>query len=97
MELNPSSPDTEATQAQEPEVSPSGPASIKRNQHLKSDDPKCVQFGGRATKSEAERLKEAIELRKQPGKTYDVVRLAIDMMDHIEKDVFQTFKTKKKR
>lgn len=95
---NPSGPDIEATQAQEAEVSPSAPASNKReNKHLKVENPKNVQFGGRATGKEAERIKEAMSLHKKEGETYDIVRFTLDMMNHIENDFFQSFKTKKKQ
>jgi hypothetical protein len=89
--------DNEVEQAQEPAVFTAVPASKPRNQHLKSPDPKNVQFGGRATQSEAAELRDAIDVNKKEGETYDIVRLALDMKHHIENDVFQSFKTKKKR
>lgn len=62
------------------------------NQFVKSDDPKSEQFTGRATVKEAERIKVAISARKQGQ--YDIVRLCLDMLDHIEADILKTFKTK---
>ena len=89
---------TEVEQAQEAEVIPSAPASKKReNNHLKVENPKSKQFTGRATQAEYDRINDVIDLHKKPGATYDIVRLVLDMIDHIENDVFQTFKTKKKK
>ncbi|ADY51459.1 hypothetical protein Pedsa_0887 [Pseudopedobacter saltans DSM 12145] len=70
-----------------------------RNQHLKSADPKKYQFTGRATESEAETINRAIAARKkQLGLSenggYDVVRLALDMIKHINNDIFSSFKVK---
>lgn len=60
-----------------------------RNQHLKSDDPKNKQFTARATETEAIRINAC--LQAQGG---DIVRTFLKMMDYIEADVFQTFRTK---
>lgn len=81
--------------AQEPVSAPALPGRQPRNQHLKIADPKSRQFTGRATEAEFARISRAIEVRKQ-GKTgtYDIVRLALEMLDYIEADIFQTFKTK---
>ncbi|MGZ3983403.1 MAG: hypothetical protein ACXVJE_19400 [Mucilaginibacter sp.] len=68
-----------------------------RNHFKKVENPKNISFTGRANADEAERIKEALEARKQPGSFYDIVRFCLDMMNHIEKDFFQTFKTKKKK
>ena len=76
---------------------PEPPVRNARNQDKRVGDPKVKQFTGRSTKDEYERINDAIELRKQVNKPYDIVRLCLDMMDHIEKDFLQTFKTKKKR
>jgi hypothetical protein len=64
----------------------------------KSDDPKKFQFTGRATQSEADRINELLEVRSQAtGKKYDIVRAALEMLDHIEADILQSYRTKKKR
>jgi len=95
---NPSIPDTEATQAQETAVFPAVPASKPRNQHLKSPDPKSIQWGGRSTVSEAERIQEVIDRYKPtPESKFDIVRLVIKMLDHANGDFLSPFKTKKKR
>lgn len=70
-----------------------------RNQHLKSADPKKHQFTGRATESEAERINKAIVARKKQlnipeNGVYDIVRLALDALKHIDNDIFSSFKTK---
>lgn len=69
----------------------------ERKHRLSVDDPKSKQFTGRATTTEYDRIQGALEVRKPEGKTYDIVRLCLDMLDHIEDDFFQTFKTKKKK
>jgi hypothetical protein len=66
----------------------------RRNQFVKTDDPKSEQFTGRATVKEAERIKAAIKARKQGDEPYDIVRLCLDAINHIEADFLQTFKTK---
>jgi hypothetical protein len=68
-----------------------------RNQHLKVENPKNHQFTGRATASEAEIIKRALQARKKQlgidenGK-YDIVRLALDTIKHIKKDIFSSLK-----
>lgn len=81
----------------EPQDKPLLPAAapaIKRNQHLKVEAPKSEQCTGRATVAEKERIIAAINAHKVPDQTYDIVRLCLDMLDHIENDWLQTFKTK---
>jgi hypothetical protein len=80
-----------------PAAPAAGPSSPDGKHRLSVDNPKKYQFTGRATKDEAERIAEALEVRKPEGKTYDIVRLCLDMLDYIEDDYLQTFKTKKKR
>ncbi|MFD1632017.1 hypothetical protein [Pseudopedobacter beijingensis] len=70
-----------------------------RNQHLKSADPKKHQFTGRATESEAETINRTIAARKKQlglieNGGYDIVRLALDMIKHINNDIFSSFKVK---
>lgn len=68
-----------------------------RNQHLKVDNPKSHQFTGRATAAEAEIIQKALQARKKQlgiaenGK-YDIVRLALDTIKHIKKDIFSSLK-----
>jgi hypothetical protein len=70
---------------------------IRRNHFQATDDPKIIQFSARARKADADRIKEALEVRKGNKETYDIVCLVIDCLNHIEADILQTFKTKKKR
>lgn len=58
------------------------------------DQRKSEQFTARCTKADFNRIKEAIDRRKEDGKLYDIVTLCLDMMDHIESDWFRTFKLK---
>jgi hypothetical protein len=76
-----------------PETLPE-PVPTPRNQFLKVPEPKNKQFTGRATQAESDRIEAAIKARKRDGSTYDIVRFALDMMDYIEDDILQTFKTK---
>lgn len=79
----------------DPELVPDPiPAKQPRNQHLKVEIPKNKQFTGRATESEYNRINKALQLRKRPDQPYDIVRFCLDMMNHIEADFLQTFKTK---
>lgn len=71
--------------------------SPRRNHFQPTDDPKVVQFSARARQKDADRIKEALEVRKGNKDTYDIVCLVIDCLDYIEADMLQTFKTKKKR
>ena len=64
------------------------------NQFPKTDNPKSEQFTGRATKDEADIINTVLRARKQEGQPYDIVRLALDMIKHIEADWLQSFKTK---
>lgn len=73
---------------------PAAPARIPRNQHLKVPEPKNRQFTGRATEAEFNRINAGLQARKRGPETYDIVRFCLDMMNHIEGDIFQTFKTK---
>lgn len=76
---------------------PAGTVPTPRNQFIKTDTPKIVQFSARATQKDADRIKEALEVRKRGDQTYDIVMLTIDMLNHIESDFLQTFRTKKKK
>jgi hypothetical protein len=83
-----------------PEVSPiaAGGTIQTRNQFKKSDDPKIIQFSARATKGQAERIAEALEVRELvTGKKHDIVAGFMATLDYIEADALQSFKTKKKR
>lgn len=65
----------------------------------RKEEPKNIQFTGRATKTEAEIITEAIKARRKQkgipdGETYDITRFALDCIKYIECDFFQTFKTK---
>ena len=77
-------------------ILPDDPAPVPtpRKTPVTVEEPKNQQFTGRATQKEFDRIKAAITARKQEGKTYDIVRLCLDMMDFIEDDIFQTFITK---
>lgn len=77
-----------------PEVITPPALPVKRNQHLKIENPKSEQLTGRATREEHARIIRAIQARKKDNEPYDIVRLALDMLNHIENDIFQTFKTK---
>ncbi|GEM_PF-3061516 len=95
IEANPVHEENEPKPIVNPPACPAG----RRNQHLKSADPKKYQFTGRATESEAETINRAIAARKkQLGLSenggYDVVRLALDMIKHINNDIFSSFKVK---
>lgn len=73
-----------------PELPAAAPvAENKRNQHLKVDEPKNKQFTARATETEAARIMAC--LTAQGG---DIVRVFLKMLDYIEADWLQTFKTK---
>lgn len=87
--------DTNNPVEERPLPPPESPAVRKHPQ--KVDDPKKFQFTGRATEAEYNRINDAIELHKEPGKTFDIVRLVLKMINHIENDILQTFKTKKKK
>jgi hypothetical protein len=71
-----------------------GPLVAKKNQHLKVENPKSEQFTGRCTADEKERIQAAIDAHKRSGETFDIVRLTLKMLDYIENDFLQTFKTK---
>ena len=60
------------------------------NRFQRKEEPKNKQFTGRATETEAIRIQKAINAQ---GKG-DIVRLLLACLNHIEADVFQTFKTK---
>jgi hypothetical protein len=66
------------------------PAPSLKGRIQKVDEPKIKQFTGRATENEYTRISTAI---KAQG-TGDIVRFALACINHIEADVFQTFKTK---
>lgn len=72
------------------------PVSKPKTGFIKKDeaDIKSVSFTGRATADEAKRLNTALKARQGNRPHYDIVRLALDMMNYIEKDFLQTFKTK---
>ncbi|TKB96863.1 hypothetical protein [Pedobacter cryophilus] len=70
-----------------------------RNQHLKAENPKNKQFTGRSTEAEFEKINKAIAARKKQlglaeNSNYDIVRLALDLLKHIENDFLSSFKTK---
>lgn len=75
----------------EPEVLPPPAAPVIGKRPFTSvPEPKNKQFTGRATEKEYERINKA--LAAHGG--MDIVRFALKMMNHIENDIFQTFKTK---
>jgi 16S rRNA U1498 N3-methylase RsmE len=68
---------------------------IKRNQHLKIDDPKKHQFTARANQADADIINAALTARERAtGRKHDIVTLSIAMIKNIEADILQTFKTK---
>ena len=75
-----------------------GPARNERKPLIPEDQKKLIQFTARATKAEAERINELIDVRDTAtGRKHDIVRVVLALTDHIEADIIQTFKTKKKR
>lgn len=87
---NPSTPvpELEPQPAVVPE--PLAPAQIKRNQHLKVDEPKSEQCTGRATVKEKQRIMLACQKAGCP----DIVRLVLKLLDANEKDWFPNVTTK---
>jgi len=90
LQIEPATPGPEVIS----EPLPANPAPTQGKRFVSVDEPKTRQFTGRATEREFERINKALAARKQDGKPYDIVRFALDAMDHIEADIFQTFKTK---
>ncbi|MBC8051895.1 MAG: hypothetical protein H7Y13_02405 [Sphingobacteriaceae bacterium] len=65
----------------------------------RKDEPKNIQFTGRTTATEAEKINKALAARRKQkgipdGETYDITRFALDCIKYIESDFFQTFRTK---
>ncbi|RFZ84780.1 hypothetical protein DYU05_04010 [Mucilaginibacter terrenus] len=89
-ELPPQGPEPDASQG----YSAPAPAALPRNRFATVEEPKNKQFTGRATEREYNRINSALAARKQDGRTYDIVRLCLDMLDHIEDDILQSFTTK---
>jgi len=71
------------------------PVPPKRHGFPRPDEPKTRQFTARATERQANRIQEALDARRGNRPTYDIVMLSIDMLNHIEADWLQSFKTKK--
>ncbi len=61
-----------------------------RNQHLKVEEPKKMQFGGRATQSEHDLIQQVM---KANGCT-DIVRLMLLSIKYHENDLLSSFKLK---